>query len=133
MWGKRSSRALPNVAALATLTVVIVTGWIVIGFSRVGLAGSSELTPAPVVGGRSDQQATPVSAQANRSTVLSKREMLVYVLGGDAMYYHSPMHAMHDAQRQVVALPAARARGLAPCPVCFPARGVGGLRATATR
>jgi hypothetical protein len=133
MSGKRASRALPNVAALVTLTAFIVTAWVVIGFNRVGLAGSNEPAAVPLLGSRTDLQPTPVSAQANRSTVLSKRETLVYVLGGDATYYHSPMHAMHDQQRQVLALPAAKARGLAPCPACFPAKGGAGLQATANR
>ena len=133
MSGKRAYRALPNVAALVTLVVVIVTAWVVIGFSRVGLAGSSDQVTAPLIGGRTEPQPTPVSAQQNRATVLSKREVLVYVLGGDTTYYHSPTHAMHDQQRQVLTLPAARARGLAPCPACFPAKGAPGLQATASR
>ena len=133
MLSKRSTRALPNVAALVTLAAVIVTAWVVIGFSRVGLAGSNDLSQLPIAGGHPEQQATPVSAQANRGTVLTKRETLVYVLGGDTTYYHSPMHAMHDQQRQVLALPAAKARGLAPCPACFPAKGGAGLQATANR
>jgi hypothetical protein len=132
MSGKRASRALPNVAALVTLVVLIVTAWVVIGFSRVGLAGSPDHT-APLVGGRTGLQPTPVSAQTNRATVLSKRETLVYVLGGDTTYYHSPMHAMHDQQRQVLTLPAAKGRGLAPCPTCFPAKGAPGLQPTASR
>jgi hypothetical protein len=74
-----------------------------------------------------------VTAQSNRATVLTKRDTLVYVLGGDMTYYHSPMHAMHDQQRQVLALPAAKARGLAPCPACFPAKGGTSPGATAHR
>jgi len=131
MLGKRTARALPNVAALVTLAIAIVTAWVVIGFSRVGLAGSNDQAPAPAAAGRTNVQATPVSAQNKRATVLSNRETLVYVLAGDTTYYHSPMHAMHDQARQVLALPAAKARGLAPCPMCFPAKG--GLQATARR
>ena len=133
MMGKRGALALPNAAALVTLAVVIVAAWMVTGFSRVGLAGANEPSKLPLVGGRTEMQATPVSAQASRQTVLAKRETLVYVLGGDTTYYHSPMHAMHDQQRQVLALPAAKARGLAPCPACFPTKRAGGLEATAQR
>lgn len=119
MLSKRSAFQASNVATLAVLATVIVTAWLVIAFSRVSVASSSEshtVEPIPV---RAPVQATPVSQSwSANSTVLAKREVLVYILDGDSTYFHSPMH-VHDSDRQAVPLAVAKTRGLVPCPVCF--------------
>jgi hypothetical protein len=118
--GKRSAPALSSFATLATLAVLIVGAWIVIAFTRVGLAGAIEAPPVPVSAPRSDVQTAPLAGQGlAQPTVLSKRDAIVYVVNGDSVYYHCPVHAMHDSQRQAVALSVAKSRGLTPCPVCF--------------
>ena len=119
MLGKRTAPALSNVATLAILAAAIVVAWVVIGFTRVSLAGARDVPVSAVSATRTDLQTTSGNPSLARSTVLSKREAIVYVINGDTTFYHSPVHAMHEAQRQAVALPVARARGLVPCPVCF--------------
>jgi hypothetical protein len=118
--GKRTVPALSNLAALVALTAFIVVAWAVIAFTRVGLTGAQAAPDAPVAAERTDVQAAPVAAQtAPRPTTLSKRESLVYVVDGDKSFYHCPGHVMEKAQRRAVSLPAAKDRGLAPCPLCF--------------
>lgn len=124
MLGKRTAPALSNLAALAALTAFIVVAWVVIAFTRVGLAGVQEAPAAAVASGRTDVHAAPSAAQpATRPTALAKREALVYVVDGDTTFYHCPGHIIREAQRQAVSLPTAKDRGLAPCPVCFKAAG----------
>ncbi len=120
MLSKRGDPAISTVSTLIVLTSVVLVGWALISFTRVGLARSEE--PKPALVSISAPDAQPVSltqTSTEGSTVLAKRETMVYVVAGDATYYHCPMHGMHNGARQAVALSTARARGLAPCPVCF--------------
>jgi hypothetical protein len=99
--------------------MVVGVGWAVVGFSRTGLAGAKgaprNAVAAPIV-------ATPVNNPIGaKPTTLSRREPMVYVFADDKDFYHSPVHAMHDANRQAVAVSVAKARGLEPCPICFKA------------
>ena len=62
--------------------------------------------------------ASDVTASSARPVPLAKKDTLVYIIDGDSKYYHTCAHGSSDAQRQAVTITVAKARNLAPCPVC---------------
>lgn len=119
MLSKRSESPLSNVVTIGMLAAIVGVAWTVTGFSRVGSVGAKDV-PAAAATVAAPIVATPVNnPTGGRSTVLSRREPMVYVVANDDLFYHSPVHVMHDANRQAVTVSGAMARGLEPCPVCF--------------
>lgn len=108
-----------RVASIAILLASVVTIWGILSFARVGIAGANE--PA--------QQAKPSripilerpvdTKQAPKSTVLSKRDMLVYVVTGDETHFHASSHDGEETQRRAIPLASAIGRGMTPCEACF--------------
>jgi hypothetical protein len=120
MWSKRLQPRLSSAGTLIVLAVLVAAGWLVIGFARTGLAVPSAKPSAAMPATRAALPATPVSTPVGgKPTTLSRREPIVYTVAGDNAFYHSPVHVMHEAERQAVAVSVARAHGLQPCPVCF--------------
>jgi len=125
MLSKRSELPLVNFAPVLAIIGLVLVGWMASGYCRLGFGVSKDAAKMSVAAPRSEIQATPVSNPSGPgsrpSTVLSRREAMVYIVSGDDVFFHTPVHVMHEAQRQAVAVSVARSRGLVPCPVCFKA------------
>src|SRR5687767_1296218 len=91
--GKRSDRAGSRVVALTAIAVVIVAAWVATAFSRVSLARAQADAAAAAQPCRPPVPATTVSQSSSRTSVLAKRDAIVYIVAGDATSFHAPAHA----------------------------------------
>jgi hypothetical protein len=115
--GKQEVRAGSRAALLTVLAALVVVAWCAIAVNRVGLAGAKDASSTAFTP-RGGARAVPVSQGAGRSTTLSKRDAMVYILAGDDRHFHAPVHAA-GANRQAVSVALAKSRGLVPCSACY--------------
>jgi hypothetical protein len=118
--GKQEVRAGSRAALLTVLAALVVVAWCAIAVNRVGLAGAKDASSTAFTP-RGGARAVPVSQGAGRSTTLSKRDAMVYILAGDDRHFHAPVHAS-GANRQAVSVALAKSRGLVPCSACYRAK-----------
>lgn len=112
MHGKNVAPLASHVAPFLVVTAVVGALWVGLSAVRVGIDESSVATASSAAGGA--PEAAPAPAQ---STVLARRDAIVYLVDSDDDHYHAASHA-GGAARRAVSVDNAKCRGYEPCPVC---------------
>jgi hypothetical protein len=116
MHGKNAAPLASQIAPFVVVSAIAGAVWVGLSAVRAGIDVSDVATASSAIGGAPEAPAAP--AAPARSTVLAKRDAIVYIDESDKKHYHAASHPGDVGSRRAVSVDNATCRGYSPCPVC---------------